>query len=316
MHLEVRKLKGKKIYYLAHSYRKAGKVKKIRVYLGIDLTKKELDEKKIPAERRITGLVKALGEIRDPLETVLSPYEIDELETLEAKGAIKIKHLTEDDWLMFSEKFTYDSNAIEGSTVNEKEVKKILKIGEWPQNREKWEISETYGVSEAIEYIRKTKEHLSLELIMELHRIVFKNSKSFAGKFRAKGVEVVVADAFGNVVHQGTPSFLVEQKLKELVAWYNKNKKKYPPLVLAAVVHNQFENIHPFQDGNGRVGRLLLNNILLRHGKPPLNIELKNRREYYAALQAYEKGHNLRPTLELMIKEYQKLKQILRRRKR
>ena len=77
---------------------------------------------------------------------------------------------------------------------------------------------------------------------------------------------------------------------------------------MAAVVHNQFENVHPFQDGNGRVGRLILNNILLKHGMPPVNIELKNRQEYYSALQAYEKEGNLRPTIELILKEYKKLK--------
>ena len=85
-------------------------------------------------------------------------------------------------------------------------------------------------------------------------------------------------------------------------------------MVLAAVVHNQFENIHPFQDGNGRVGRLLLNNILLKHDLPPLNIELRNRSQYYAALQVYVKDHNIRPTLELMLKEYRALKKMLRRR--
>jgi len=62
--------------------------------------------------------------------------------------------------------------------------------------------------------------------------------------------------------------------------WYNDNAKEYPPFVSAAVVHNQFETIHPFQDGNGRVGRLLLINALIKHGLPPLNIELKNRKQY------------------------------------
>ena len=75
------------------------------------------------------------------------------------------------------------------------------------------------------------------------------------------------------VVHRGAPSASVKRLLVELAEWYDENKKKLPPLVLAAVVHNQFENIHPFQDGNGRVGRLLLNNILLKHGMPPVNIE-------------------------------------------
>lgn len=84
-----------------------------------------------------------------------------------------------------------------------------------------------------------------------------------------------------------------------------------PSKVLAAVVHNQFEIVHPFQEGNGRVGRLLLTNILLKYSLPPLNIELKNRSQYYAALQAYEKDHNIRQTLELMLKEYKALKRLL-----
>jgi Fic family protein len=78
------------------------------------------------------------------------------------------------------------------------------------------------------------------------------------------------------------------------------------------VVHNQFETIHPFQDGNGRVGRLLLINILIKHGLPPLNIELKNRVEYYEAIGAYQAEGNIRPTLKLMLKEYRRLKAALR----
>jgi Fic family protein len=101
--------------------------------------------------------------------------------------------------------------------------------------------------------------------------------------------------------------------LKELIDWYNKNKKEYSPLILATVVHNQFENIHPFQDGNGRVGRLVLNNILLKHDLPPVNIELRNRREYYGALQEYERNRNIRPTIELVLKEYKSLKRLLKR---
>jgi len=96
--------------------------------------------------------------------------------------------------------------------------------------------------------------------------------------------------------------------LNELVKWYNKHKNKYPALVLAAVVHNQFENIHPFRDGNGRVGRILLNNILIKHNLPPINIDFKKRLEYYATLQSYQKEHNLKPTIELFLNEYKELK--------
>ncbi len=274
----------------------------------------ELEVRKKVGEREISERLAKLNVIRDPYLAALSPSELRELKTLEARGELGTSHLSEDEWVRFTEAFAYDTNAIEGSTVEAKEVADVLEKRKWPRDRSKEEIAETYGVAEAIRYVRKTKEHLSLKLILELHRIVFKNSKTFAGEFRNKGVEVVVADAWGNVVHRGAPSAEVRNRLRDLVRWYAKNQKKYPPLVLAAVVHNQFENIHPFQDGNGRVGRLLLNNIALKHGLPPLNIELKNRSQYYHALQSYEKSHNLRPMLELMLKEYRKLRNTIQRR--
>jgi len=313
MHIEARKVGGKPKYYLAQSYRQDGKVRKARVYLGTGLSQAELGKRKKQARARLEEIVGASRRISDPYGTVLSSKELAQLKTLEAKANIKVAHLSEDDWRKFTEAFTYDTNAIEGSTIAAGEVADILERGKWP-DKPKGDISETYGVSKAVEFIRKTKDHFSLPLILELHRIVFQNSKPFAGKFRALGVKVVVADQYGQVVHRGAPSGKVRSLLSELVKWYAKNRNKYPPLVLAAIVHNQFENIHPFQDGNGRVGRLLLNNILLKHKLPPLNITLKSRKEYYAALQAYENGHDLRPTIKLMLKEYRDLSRILRKR--
>lgn len=312
MHLEIRERNGLKKYYLAHSFRIGDSVRKVRVYLGADLSSEELNLKRKRAEAELRERLKESQAIGDPFITALSPSDLKELETLEARGGVRVLHLSELDWVKFKEAFTYDTNAIEGSLVEAKEVGDILRKRRWPDDRSKEDISETYGVAEAVDYIRETEEHVSLKLVKELHKIVFKNSKPFAGKFREKNVEVVVADAYGNVVHRGAPSQQVERLLKELVRWYNQNKKRYSPMVLAAVVHNQFENIHPFQDGNGRVGRLLLNNVLLKHNLPPLNIEMRNRTQYYAALQAYETDHNIRPTLELMLKEYRALKKMLR----
>lgn len=312
MHLEIREKSGSKKYYLAHSFREGGRVRKIRVFLGTDLSAEELESKRKTAETELKRRIAQAKEIHDPFITTLSPFELKQLATLEARGELRVRHLSELDWNRFKEAFTYDTNAIEGSFVEAKEVKDILQNRGWPEDKTKEDIAETYGVAEAVDYIRRTDEHVSLKLIKKLHGIVFKNSKHFAGKFRAKSVEVVVADAYGNVVHRGALSQQVGPLLKEMIQWYNQNKTKIPPLVLAAVVHNQFEIIHPFQDGNGRVGRLLLNSILLKHNLPPLNIELKNRTQYYAALQAYEKDHNIRPTLELMLKEYRALKKMLK----
>lgn len=313
MHIEKRKLKRKTKYYLAHALRVGGKVKKLRVYLGTN--RKEAHRKRKQAENIIKERVKAYKVISDPFESVLTKKELAEIKTLEARGKLRIAHLSEEEWTRFTEAFVYDTNAIEGSTVTFDEVKNILEKQEWPEERQKWEISETYGVADAVKYIRQTKEHLSISLIKNIHKIIFKNSKPFAGLFRKPGEEVGVVDGFGRIIHRGAPSTMVLKMLKDLIKWYNKNRE-YPPILLAAVVHNQFETIHPFRDGNGRVGRLLLNNILLKHNKPPINIELKNRQEYYAALRGYAENGNIRPTLELILKEYTNLKKLIRRKKR
>ncbi len=308
MHVEKRALKKRTKYYLAHTLRSGKAVRKIRVYLGSN--EKEVKKRMPEAEKIIMERIKSYKAIADPFQTVLTTKELEEIKTLEAKGNIDVKHLTKVQWKKFTEQFTYDTNAIEGSTVTFTEVKDILEKQEWPKERQKWEISETYGVSDAIKYIRNTKEHISIGLIKEIHRIVFKNSKIFAGQFRKKGQEVAVIDSQGRIVHRGAPSHLVLKLLEDLVTWYDKNKNKYPPLLLAAVVHNQFETIHPFADGNGRIGRLLLNNILLKHNKPPVNIQLKNRSAYYAALREYQNDGNVRPTIELILKEYKNIKKL------
>lgn len=311
MHIEKRKVNNKTKYYLSHSFREGSKVHKIRKFLGSDLTESILKERKTKAESLILEEIKRYQIIKDPLKFNLSQKEINFIKNLENKIPIKISHLSEKKWQMFSEIFTYNTNAIEGSELNSKEVKEVLEYNNWPKEKSRNDIAEAYGVNEAINYIRETKEHLSVDLIKIIHKIIFKNSKTYAGNLRKPGEEVVVRNALGEVLHEGAPQSRVESLLKELVNWYNQNKRKYPALLLAAVVHDQFENIHPFRDGNGRVGRILLNNILLKHNLPPINIDMKNRKEYYKSLQEYQKKSNIKPTIELFIKEYKSLKKII-----
>lgn len=312
MFVEVRESKSKKKYYLVHSFRHGNKVKKIRRYLGLNLGKEELERVRKIVEQQVLHRINVLKKISDPLLEVLTEEEIQKIKELQAAKSFKVFHLSEEQWQRFSELFTYNTNAIEGSELNQKEVKEILEKDKWPKDKSKEDISEAYGVKEAIQLIRKTKEHISTELIKQIHKTIFENSKPYAGKLREKGIEVVVRDGLGNIVHQGAPSEKVPGLLKDLVEWYNKYKNKYPPILLASVVHNQFENIHPFQDGNGRVGRILMNNILIKHGLPPVNIDLKNRKKYHQSLQEYENNHNIRPTIELLLEEYKQLRKQLK----
>ena len=310
MHIEKRKIKNSIKYYLSHSYREGSKVHKFRKYLGKDLNKEKLKERKEIAEKLILEEIHKYNIIKDPLNFELSKEEISSIKVLEKNIPLKIKHLSEKNWKIFSEIFTYNTNAIEGSKLNKNEVKELLEKDKWP-DKSKEDIAEAYGVDEAIRFVRGTKEHISIKLIKEIHKIVFKNSKSFAGKTRKKGEDVIVMDNKGNIVHEGAQQSRINHLLKELILWYDKNKTKYPALILGAVVHNQFENIHPFRDGNGRVGRILLNNILLKHGLPPINKDFKKRMEYYNSLKAYELNKDLKPTIKLYIKEYQTLKKKL-----
>ncbi|MBU2562449.1 MAG: Fic family protein [Nanoarchaeota archaeon] len=297
MHIEKR-TSGKDIkYYLAHSYREKDKVEKIRKYLGINLSKEELEKKRKKAEKLILEVIKEMG--AKIFSFYLTKRQIEILNNYSKK--IKVIHLSKREWENFTEDFVYNTNAIEGSTVTEAEVKKILEERPKTHNPEKME---TLGVAKAIGYIRNTKEDLSLKLLLKLHKLCFEGSKSFAGKFRR--VNVVVRNSLGHVLHAGVPKEELKDYLEDFIVWHKENNEKFKPLVLASILHNQFEHIHPFQDGNGRVGRLLLNYILIKNNYPPINIMLEDRAEYYRTLQEYSKKDNLKPTLNFLIKQYKK----------
>ncbi|MFH1590703.1 MAG: Fic family protein [archaeon] len=302
MHIEKR-IVGKRIkYYLAHTYRdEHDRVRKIRRFLGTDLSSSRLDTLTKQAEGLIRSRIEEMSV--GVFDFSLTRKEISSLNKLD--GKIEIVHFDAQQWEQFTERFIYDTNAIEGSTVLQEEVRPILdkRIVHTPDE------AETKGVAKAISFIRSTELDLSLRLMLRLHKLCFEGSKPFAGNFR--DVEVVIRDARGEVIHRGTPVEELDKELERFVLWYKKNKEVFDPLVLAAIVHNQFEDIHPFQDGNGRVGRLLLNFVLIRHGYPPINILLKDRTEYYSVLQDYQKNDRIRPTLHFLIRQYKKtLKQV------
>lgn len=297
MFIEKRKLKNSTKYYLVHSFRdKNNKVIKMRKFLGSNLTQEELNLK----EKKFREIIRQQIELMktNVFEFSLSDKELKSLNKYSEK--MKITHFDEKDWNQFTEEFVYNTNAIEGSTVLQEEVSIILKKS---QNLNSEEI-ETKGVAKAIKFLRTTKQDLSLDLILKIHELCFKGSKEFAGKFRT--VEVVIRGRNGEIIHAGTPVKELQKELNEFIKWYKKNKQKFTPLTLAAIIHNQFEDIHPFQDGNGRVGRLLLNFILIKNKYPPINILLEDRAEYYKTLYEYQSNNKLRPTLQFLIKQYNK----------
>ena len=234
MYIEEKIIKGKKKYFLAHSFREGEKVHKIRKLIGTDLSKEMLEERKKKLETLILEEIGKYKIIQDPLDKELSKEELSFIKKLELQADFKVTHLSEKEWDIFSTNFTYNTNAIEGSELTSKEVSGILTENKWPE-KSKEDIAEAYGVKEAIKFIRETKEHLSVQLLKEIHKEVFKNSKNFAGEFRKPGQEVVVMSSSGKVVHEGAPQSRVLGLLQNLVDWYNNNKAKYPGIILASV---------------------------------------------------------------------------------
>lgn len=297
MYVEKRKA-GKNVkYYLVHSYRDGDRVEKIRRYLGMNLSKGELEKRRKGAEKIILELIEEIG-MRVFFFT-LTKKQVEMLNKYNDR--IDVLHLSEKEWRNFTEEFVFNTNAIEGSVVQHEEVKELLNNEKKPSDEDELEAK---NVARAVEFIRKTKEDLSLSLLLKLHKLCFDKTKVFAGKFRK--VNVAVKDSKGQIIHAGIPKEELEHYLKDFVDWYKENKNKFKPLVLAAILHNQFEYIHPFQDGNGRVGRLLLNFILMKNNYPPINIKLEDRKEYYSTLQEYSKRDNLKPTLDFLVKQYKK----------
>ena len=308
MYIEKRRSGKSRKYYLVHSFRENGKVRKIRRYLGRDLSTKELGGAKKRAEGEINKL---LEELRTEIfNFALTRNQIKKLNDYE--NEIEIHHLEDIDWRTFTEEFVYNTNAIEGSTVGFDEVKKIIEKKKPAINNDE---IETRNVSKAVEFIRSTKEKLSIRLIKRLHKICFSGSKEFAGKLR--NVEVVIRNYDGAIIHKGVPVSELDRYLNDMIKWYGKNKNKFKSIVLAAIIHNQFEHIHPFQDGNGRVGRLLLNFILIKNKYPPINIRLRDRKKYYEVLREYSIYQNLRPTVKFFIDQYNKtLRRVTTKRRR
>jgi len=262
----IKRRKGKAEYfYLQHSFRKDGKVVTKELYLG----------KKIPdniEEIKAKLMHESHKALVEKLEKIRSNFQ---KEWKKVPQSAKEKDLQE-----MAIAFTYNSNAIEGSTITLEETRLILE-DEIAPNKPIRDIRETESHAAAFLQMLKTKEKISDKLLLEWHEEIFRETKpDIAGTFRSYPVRVgpYLAPDWQNV----------ENLMKQLVAFINESNLN--SVELAARAHYLFEKIHPFGDGNGRIGRLLMNYILWKNGYPMLIIEYKKRKSYYKALQRPEEA--------------------------
>lgn len=179
----------------------------------------------------------------------------------------------------------YNSNAIENSTLTLEETEKILlqiDLDRFVSERELFEAKNLARVTEYIESKAKEAE-LSLPLMLLLHKMLIANIRDdIAGRFRKEGEWVRVGS------HIGADPKDIEQKLIAMLAAYHGSKDGHIVARIARL-HLAFETVHPFNDGNGRIGRVVNNYELIREGYVPINIAFVNRARYYDAFNECEK---------------------------
>lgn len=181
----------------------------------------------------------------------------------------------------FMVEYTYNSNAIEGNTLTLRETDMVLRgltINQKPLK----EHLEVIGHKEAFDYVKQlVSEHTSLseKIIKEIHSLVLADKREDRGVYRRVSVRIMGA------AHETTAPYLIQQNMEELLIRFGKSSEDF--ITKLARFHIEFEAIHPFIDGNGRTGRLLINLELMKAGYPPIDIKFKDKVRYYEAFDEY-----------------------------
>jgi len=178
----------------------------------------------------------------------------------------------------------YNSNAIENGTLTLEETEKILLQIDLDRFITEREIFEAKNLARVVEYINKKNKELDLNLdtILFFHKILLSNIRDgVAGRFRKDNEYVKV----GN--HIAPPPGEVIERLEKMITEYNISSHE-SIIKRIARFHLTFEYIHPFIDGNGRIGRVLNNYILIKEGYTPINIKFIDRKKYYNAFKEFD----------------------------
>lgn len=276
---------NKPYFYLIESLIAGKKKKKIQVYLGKSVPNKLDSYYLILAEKEKEFFAENVGS-SFVVGKIFDKEQIIKIENLRIDLKYKMLGLSEfkkeQVWTRYAVQFIFESNAIEGSKLTTDEVNSIVKKKYIKKTIERREIKEVRNSINAFNIIRSDKFKLNQHEIINIHKLLVAGLNINNGY---KKVDIIVNNK------KTTPAGEVRRDMKKLLDWYKDNKKKkLHPLQLAVDFHQRFELIHPFEDGNGRVGRLLFNWILLQQKYPPILFLYQNRKKYFNALNQADGG--------------------------
>ena len=216
----------------------------------------------------------------------LIPILEDKLKVLKKRRPLtegELERLNEE----FLTEYTYNSNAIEGNTLTLRETDMVLR-GLTIDKKSLKEHLEVIGHKEAFDYVKQLVSEnveISEKLIKDIHYLVLADKKDDRGVYRRIPVRIMGA------AHEVVQPYLIIPKMEELLERYKNSTEDI--VTKLARFHIEFEDIHPFIDGNGRTGRLLINLELMKAGYPPIDIKFTDRLKYYEAFDEYHIKHNI-----------------------
>ncbi|MEW6295346.1 MAG: Fic family protein [Candidatus Diapherotrites archaeon] len=294
--------KGKQeYYYLVENIQIAtGKRKQLRKYLG--------NEK--PSETKLQIQVAKFEEEVEKEKIKLHGFhyltkdeitEIDEINKEFWKRYNKQNKTVQEQFDQnFVMAFVFNSNSIEGSTLTPKEVELLLRENIAP-NKPLEDVLEAKNAEKTLNFVKEHKEELTEEFLLNVHEIYFKETKPYvAGKYKT-AQNRITGSAF-----ETTPPKLVQTDIKLYFKEYEKLKKELHPLELAAWAHWKLVRIHPFQDGNGRTARIIMNFVLHKNGYAMIDIKTKEKQQYFKALEKCHYNNNARALAIRLVRRFKK----------
>ena len=179
--------------------------------------------------------------------------------------------------------FAFNTTSLEGNTITLMEADRLLRENLTPKDKNLREVFDLQNTEKVFFEIINSIASLDNEFIVSVHDKLMENIDTRKG-YRQHDIRVFKS-AF-----EATPFVYVKADMGILLKWYRKYEDELHPLALAAIFHQKFEKIHPFSDGNGRTGRMLMIYILMKKKYPPLIIKKSRRADY---LNALAKGNNV-----------------------